>query len=139
MVQHSGRPGQPSRPSDVFDLICGTATGGLIAILLGRLGMTCDEAIQAYDNLESAIFDATPTIQDILARRDPFDTSRFQTSLANLIQTHAGNPDALMLADNNSQPQRRCRVETMLDSTHSEAHPCFTIDPRHFGNPILCG
>jgi patatin-like phospholipase/acyl hydrolase len=27
------------RPCDVFDLICGTSTGGLIALLLGRLEM----------------------------------------------------------------------------------------------------
>jgi len=27
------------RPCEVFDLICGTSTGGLIAIMLGRLEM----------------------------------------------------------------------------------------------------
>jgi patatin-like phospholipase/acyl hydrolase len=27
------------RPCEVFDLICGTSTGGLIALLLGRLEM----------------------------------------------------------------------------------------------------
>jgi patatin-like phospholipase/acyl hydrolase len=31
------------RPCDVFDLICGTSTGGLIAIMLGRLKMVCFE------------------------------------------------------------------------------------------------
>jgi patatin-like phospholipase/acyl hydrolase len=29
------------RPCEVFDLICGTSTGGLIAIMLGRLEMVC--------------------------------------------------------------------------------------------------
>ena len=27
------------RPYEYFDLICGTSTGGLIAIMLGKLGM----------------------------------------------------------------------------------------------------
>jgi patatin-like phospholipase/acyl hydrolase len=39
MAQISRRYGNTSklRPCDYFDLICGTGTGGLIAIMLGRL------------------------------------------------------------------------------------------------------
>ena len=41
--QQRGRDEQervsPLRPIDVFDLICGTSTGGLIALMLGRLEM----------------------------------------------------------------------------------------------------
>jgi patatin-like phospholipase/acyl hydrolase len=29
----------PLRPCEVFDLICGTGTGGLVALMLGRLQM----------------------------------------------------------------------------------------------------
>jgi patatin-like phospholipase/acyl hydrolase len=32
-------PPTPLRPCEVFDLICGTSTGGLIALMLGRLEM----------------------------------------------------------------------------------------------------
>jgi patatin-like phospholipase/acyl hydrolase len=38
------RPNEPRstpRPCDVFDMICGTSTGGLIALMLGRLEMVC--------------------------------------------------------------------------------------------------
>ena len=44
------------RPCDVFDLIVGTSTGGLIAIMLGRLHMTVDECIQQYEILGSLVF-----------------------------------------------------------------------------------
>lgn len=52
-----------SRPSDddvelheLFHLVAGTSTGGLIAIMLGKLGMTPDECITAYHNLSRNIF-----------------------------------------------------------------------------------
>ncbi|KAI9892858.1 MAG: hypothetical protein M1814_001017 [Vezdaea aestivalis] len=52
------------RPSDVdalkpylyFDLICGTSTGGLLAIMLGRLRMDIKSCHQAYRSLSSLIF-----------------------------------------------------------------------------------
>ncbi|KAI0467590.1 hypothetical protein F4859DRAFT_506728 [Xylaria cf. heliscus] len=44
------------RPCDHFDLIGGTSTGGIIAIMLGRLGMTVDECIRAYDKVAQTAF-----------------------------------------------------------------------------------
>jgi patatin-like phospholipase/acyl hydrolase len=47
---------RPVLPFECFDLIGGTSTGGLIAIMLGRLRMTIDEAIAAYKELAPEIF-----------------------------------------------------------------------------------
>ena len=47
------------RPCDVFDLIVGTSTGGLIAIMLGRLHMTVDECIEQYEVLGKKVFGKT--------------------------------------------------------------------------------
>ncbi|PVH67903.1 hypothetical protein DL98DRAFT_442468 [Cadophora sp. DSE1049] len=46
----------PVKPCEVFDLIGGTSTGGLIAIMLGRLEMDVDECIKAYTKLAEAVF-----------------------------------------------------------------------------------
>ncbi|KAF8244379.1 FabD/lysophospholipase-like protein, partial [Wilcoxina mikolae CBS 423.85] len=43
-------------PSEYFDLIAGTSTGGIIAILLGRLHLSVDECIDLYKNLAGEIF-----------------------------------------------------------------------------------
>lgn len=148
MELHSGDPANPSRPCDVFDLICGTAAGGLIAILLGRLEMTCDEAIRAYDFLEYTFFDQSPpslpqtpptprtipplptplskpSIKDIL-NRTKFNGNIFQGWLDRIIQSFAGK-DVLM----DDGQTRTCRVETTYDCPLREAHPYFTTDPRH--------
>ncbi|KAJ5349493.1 hypothetical protein N7541_007220 [Penicillium brevicompactum] len=47
---------QVLKPCDVFDLIGGTSTGGLIAIMLGRLEMGIDECICAYTELMESVF-----------------------------------------------------------------------------------
>ncbi|KAK7737416.1 hypothetical protein SLS53_006489 [Cytospora paraplurivora] len=44
------------KPCDWFHLIGGTSTGGLVAIMLGRLEMSTTEALSAYDNFASKIF-----------------------------------------------------------------------------------
>ncbi|KAK9857679.1 hypothetical protein MYU51_019821 [Penicillium brevicompactum] len=50
-------PGSPRvKPCDVFDLIGGTSTGGIIAIMLGRLEMDVDECIKAYVKLTERVF-----------------------------------------------------------------------------------
>lgn len=46
----------PPKPCDYFDMIGGTSTGGLIAIMLGRLKMSVDECIAAYTSLADRVF-----------------------------------------------------------------------------------
>ena len=43
-------------PCHYFDYVSGTSTGGLAAILLGRLRMSVDEAIEEYKELSAKIF-----------------------------------------------------------------------------------
>ncbi|KAL2886104.1 putative acyl transferase acyl hydrolase lysophospholipase [Ceratocystis lukuohia] len=50
-----GLPDIP-RPCEKFDLIGGTGTGGIAAIMLGRLGMSIDDCIKAYKELCNAAF-----------------------------------------------------------------------------------
>ena len=50
-------PESPPKPCDYFDMIGGTSTGGLIAIMLGRLRMTVDECIERYIALSDEVFE----------------------------------------------------------------------------------
>lgn len=44
------------KPCEYFHLLAGTSTGGLVAIMLGRLEMSTEEALDAYDAFASEIF-----------------------------------------------------------------------------------
>ena len=74
-ITNESETATPLRPCDVFDLICGTSTGGLIALMLGRLEMvhltlpinselymlitkTVDDTIERYLGLSETIFGA---------------------------------------------------------------------------------
>ena len=51
-----GNSSSGKRPCDYFDLFGGTSTGGLLAIMLGRLQMDASSCIVAYRSLSKQIF-----------------------------------------------------------------------------------
>ncbi|KAK3322992.1 acyl transferase/acyl hydrolase/lysophospholipase, partial [Apodospora peruviana] len=61
-------PGNPLKPCDYFQLIGGTSTGGLIALMLSRLRMGVDECIEKYIQLSSEAFRLKRSKMDILSR-----------------------------------------------------------------------
>ncbi|KAK5721913.1 hypothetical protein LTR15_006507 [Elasticomyces elasticus] len=67
------------RPCDVFDIIGGTSTGGLIAIMLGRLGMSVEECIRAYKNMMRGIFEQSQSAK-ILAKVPMYASGKIKPS-----------------------------------------------------------
>ncbi|KAI9686366.1 MAG: hypothetical protein M1822_003711 [Bathelium mastoideum] len=56
VAEPESNPRNLVKPCEVFDLIVGTSTGGLIAIMLGRLEMDVQSCIDAYRRLSRKIF-----------------------------------------------------------------------------------
>ncbi|KAH7903486.1 acyl transferase/acyl hydrolase/lysophospholipase, partial [Hygrophoropsis aurantiaca] len=86
-------------PCQIFDLICGTSTGGLIAILLGRFGLTCKEAIKVYKELGATMFggeaDWGRIWRDII-QGDRLSSTMFEKKLEEITERYTGRKDALM-------------------------------------------
>jgi len=75
--KESSTPGSAERtsykylPCHYFDFIGGTSTGGLTAIMLGRLRMSVDEAIEEYKELCKDVFEKPSSkIERLLSRYD---------------------------------------------------------------------
>jgi len=84
-------------PCQVFDLICGTSTGGIIAILLGRLGLDCSTAITIYKELGPRVFgrDEGKMWTHILAG-EQFSSTAFETFLGEVAEKYTGSQTTTM-------------------------------------------
>lgn len=93
------RAKKPLRPCDIFDLICGTSSGGLIAILLGRLGLDCDTAITEYLNIVKACCgeDEARLWDSILDNKPVNSPSAHDAVLSAVIAKYSASADAPMV------------------------------------------
>ncbi|EOA84786.1 uncharacterized protein SETTUDRAFT_32026 [Exserohilum turcica Et28A] len=78
---------EPLKPCDYFDLIGGTSTGGIIAIMLSRLRLDCKQCIAVYSKLAEQIFKHDRSVKPF-GIKIPTGASRFSGAvLANAIRT----------------------------------------------------
>ncbi|KAF8546368.1 FabD/lysophospholipase-like protein [Imleria badia] len=79
-------------PCQIFDLICGTSTGGLIAIILGRLGLDCSTAISIYQELGPRVFgrDEGKVWSHILTG-EQFSSAAYDTYLGEVVEKYTSS------------------------------------------------
>jgi patatin-like phospholipase/acyl hydrolase len=69
-------------PYKHFDFICGTSTGGLITLMLGRCGMDVDEAIEMYKDFGPKVFGSDGGVFfGTVVQGQRFDNANFKKAL----------------------------------------------------------
>ncbi|KAK7193328.1 phosphorylase superfamily protein, partial [Paraphaeosphaeria sporulosa] len=99
----------PMKPCEVFDLIGGTSTGGLIAIMLGRLEMSVDECIAAYSELAAAVFGERLHRLPVNMKggvQPRFDSATLENAIQKVVKQGGASETALF----NDGIQRGCRT-----------------------------
>lgn len=76
------------RPCNHFDLIAGTGTGGLIAIMLGRLRLDLDTCKDLYVRMTRRVFETDKTIAGIPYRSTLFKASKLEDSIREAVRDH---------------------------------------------------
>jgi hypothetical protein len=82
------RRDQIPKPCDHFDLIVGTGTGGLIAIMLGRLRLDLETCKELYVRLTRMVFETDKTIAGIPYRSTLFKASKLEEAIKGCVQEH---------------------------------------------------
>lgn len=82
------RRDQIPKPCDHFDLICGTGTGGLIAIMLGRLRLDLETCKEVYVRMTRRVFETDKTIAGIPYRSTLFKASKLEEAIRDCVREH---------------------------------------------------
>ncbi|KAG9047584.1 hypothetical protein FS837_001900 [Tulasnella sp. UAMH 9824] len=102
-----------AKPCEWFDLIGGTSTGGLIAIMLGRLRMSVRDCLAAYRELSKEVFDINAfNVAFNLLGGSRFSGYRLQRAVEKVVEQYKGGTSAGMWdsPENRSWPERVCRT-----------------------------
>ncbi|CAK7199271.1 hypothetical protein SEUCBS139899_001946 [Sporothrix eucalyptigena] len=90
-------PESPPKPCEYFDMIGGTSTGGLIAVMLGRLRMTVGECIEAYTSLSDKVFEKKSYRVKINGKlQGRFDAVELGDTIKRILRARDLNEDELL-------------------------------------------
>lgn len=79
---------QIPKPCDHFDLIIGTGTGGLIALMLGRLRLDLETCKEVYVRMTQKVFETDKTIAGIPYRSTLFKASKLEEAIKECVREH---------------------------------------------------
>ena len=104
-VSGDAEPPKDVEPQDVFDFVAGTSTGGLIAIMLGKLRMNLQQCIQAYKRLSKEIFGKKHTRGRIThgLAKTRYSGSRLENCIRRLIEENDFDSAIEMTSDSNDR------------------------------------
>ncbi|KDQ11185.1 hypothetical protein BOTBODRAFT_460182 [Botryobasidium botryosum FD-172 SS1] len=116
IANYSGTGGL--RPCQIFDLISGSGTGGLLAILLGTLSLDCATAIDEYKKLGKSLFggdrDAFVTI--VNGKAPTIDPQNYEAALEQLVSKYGQPPDKDLPFSPQSRPTGDAQTAVLLSS-----------------------
>ncbi|SPO02369.1 uncharacterized protein DNG_05042 [Cephalotrichum gorgonifer] len=127
-------PESPPKPCDYFDMIGGTSTGGLIAIMLGRLQMTVDDCISAYASLSDEVFEKKTHRVNLKGKlQGRFDANELERAIKKVLIDCKFKEDTLLRAS----PDAPCKVFVCATSKETGDTVCLTSYPSPRGAPHL--
>jgi hypothetical protein len=143
---------QIPKPCEHFDLIVGTGTGGLIAIMLGRLRLDLETCKEVYVRMTRRVFETDKTIAGIPYRSTLFKASKLEEAIRQCVREHTiyesegndlGNTSTTDIATPVNQIPQRTLSRSSVSSTNTSRPPTSPTSQRNsiminglrWGNP----
>ncbi|KAF8961360.1 acyl transferase/acyl hydrolase/lysophospholipase [Flammula alnicola] len=104
------------KPCDYFDLIGGTSTGGIIALMLGRLRMDVDKAIKCYDDLAKDVFSDPKR----WGGDGKFKATKLEEAIKSVVKDVTGDSESPLLEGNEAGV---CRTFVCTKNAHNANIP----------------
>ncbi|ROT37152.1 FabD/lysophospholipase-like protein [Sodiomyces alkalinus F11] len=118
----------PPKPCDYFDMIGGTSTGGLIAIMLGRLRMSVTECITAYTALSGKVFEKkNHRFGWKLKIQGRFDSGKLEQAVKQILRSQGFGEDELL----QDAPDAPCKVFVCATSKNAGSTVCLKSYRSH--------
>ena len=108
------RRDQIPKPCDHFDLIVGTGTGGLIALMLGRLRLDLETCKEVYVRMTRRVFETDKTFAGIPYRSTLFKASRLEEAIRECVREHT-----VFEAEGNDLPNSRSTRSSITSAPYS--------------------
>ncbi|KAF4632557.1 hypothetical protein G7Y89_g5568 [Cudoniella acicularis] len=128
-------PDNPPKPCNYFDMIGGTSTGGLIAIMLGRLKMSIIDCINAYLSFSDRVFQRkrnSLTVDGNIKGR--FDSEGLTRAVKELLIAQGLQEDALL----KDVSEDLCKVFVCATSQETNETVCLTsYESPHDGSDLV--
>ncbi|CAE6418092.1 unnamed protein product [Rhizoctonia solani] len=113
--------GPTPQPWEYFDLIAGSGTGAISAIMLGRLRMNIDDVISTYIKLMSNVFSGKKFLANGPAA---YSTTKLEQELKEIVRKATGDEDERMMEENSGEFKCRVVIYAMHAHNMNASLPC---------------
>jgi len=120
---------QIPKPCDHFDLIGGTGTGGLIAIMLGRMRMDLETCKTVYTRMTRKVFETDKTIAGIPYTSTLFKASKLEEAIQECVREQTASENL------QSVPQRNVSSASSASRNSAYSERSSTGGYLRSGNP----
>ncbi|KAG8736106.1 hypothetical protein FRC10_009704 [Ceratobasidium sp. 414] len=111
-VQFEEGLSEPPLVEEYFDIVAGAGTGAILMILVGRLGMTTEQAMETFARLSNEVFLNQKTFGT-----PAFKASKLEKTLKDIVRERTGNENEVML-DQRVKSQK-CNTMVFAMSKHN--------------------